>query len=69
MTCMQQLEGGAVTELIEFVRYYATCPCCQKSDVCKAECTYQTDSPDGHAEMLHAREVYARAVKQLEQIP
>lgn len=44
------------SKLIEFVRYYAQCPCCTEYEICVDECTFADDYPNGHYTMMQDRE-------------
>ena len=47
-----------IEKLVEFVRYYAKCPCCEKNDVCADGCTFAHDDPVGDDVMTQAREAF-----------
>lgn len=53
---MKTKEQTQLEKLIYFVDYYATCPCCQQSDICLEECTFAEDSPADFDVMQVARE-------------
>lgn len=48
-------------KLVEFVRYYANCPCCGQDVACVAGCTFEHDDPCGYDVMENAREALKEA--------
>lgn len=53
---MTHEETAQIEKLLDFVRYYATCPCCGKDDVCTDDCTFEMDDPQSFDLMKEARE-------------
>jgi len=49
------------SKLIEFVRYYANCPCCDQDETCANGCTFVHDDTSGHDVMIQAREALKEA--------
>jgi len=43
-------------KLVDFVRYYANCPCCDNDEKCDDDCTFEDDDAMGYGVMVHARE-------------
>lgn len=43
-------------KLIDFVKYYATCPCCEKADVCVPGCEFEEVDAQAHYVMMMARD-------------
>jgi len=53
---MTDAEKNSLEKLRDFVSFYANCPCCQKSDVCVENCSFEQDCPSDWEIMQQARE-------------
>jgi len=43
-------------KLVDFVSYYANCPCCDNDEECTADCTFKDDDNMSYEVMMEARE-------------
>ena len=57
------IESKKMDALIDFVRYYAACPCCGEEVECSDGCTFEHDDVAAHEVMLEARLALSQPVQ------
>lgn len=50
-------DGMRIKNLLGFIEYYASCPCCNRLDKCEHGCTFAEDAPSDALVMEEARKI------------